>query len=78
MQMWLRAIVSFLFVFLFSFVLGGWFLMPYLPPVPNHPVTVFELEYWSTNWAGAVLGILLGGLSAWSILRKERKTQKQG
>lgn len=71
--MWVGAIGSFLFVFPFAFVLGGWFLMPYLPPVPDHPVTVFEIEYWSTNWAGAVLGIVLGGLSAWSVVRSERK-----
>jgi len=75
--MWLKAIVSFLFVFVFAFVLGGWFLMPHLPPVPDHPVTVFETEYWTTNWAGAVLGVVLGGMSAWSILRSEPKTAKQ-
>ena len=65
-----RAITSFIVVFILAFFLGGWFLMPVLPPVPDHPVSVFELEYWTTNWAGAVLGIILGGLSAWSILKK--------
>lgn len=73
--MWVKAIVSFLFVFLFAFVLGGWFLMPHLPPVPDHPVTTLDAEYWTTNWAGAVLGLVLGGLSAWSVLRKSRKEQ---
>ncbi len=76
--MWIKAIVSFLFVFLFAFVLGGWFLMPYLPPVPDHPVTVVDAEYWTTNWAGAVLGLALGGLSAWSIVRTERKKLATG
>jgi membrane associated rhomboid family serine protease len=66
-----KAVISFLAVFVLAFVLGGWFLMPHLPPTPDHPVTVFEAEYWKTNWAGAVLGIILGGLSAWSVLRKE-------
>jgi hypothetical protein len=65
------AIISFVVVLAMVFVLGGLFLMPYLPPVPRHPVTVFELEYWTTNWAGAVLGILLGGLSARSILKRD-------
>jgi len=75
--MWPKAIFSFVFVFLGGFVLGGWFLMPHLPPVPDHPVTVFEAEYWTTNWAGAILGLVLGELSARSILRKGRKTAKQ-
>lgn len=44
--------------------------MPHLPPVPSHPVSVFEAGYWTTNWAGAVLGILLGALSARSVLKK--------
>jgi hypothetical protein len=68
-----KAIVSFIVVFVIGFVLGGWFLMPHLPPTPDHPVTVFEAEYWTTNWAGALLGLLLGGLSAWSVLKKQRK-----
>ncbi len=65
-----KAITSFIVVFVFGFVLGGWFLMPHLPPVPNHPVSVFEAEYWTTNWAGALLGLILGSLSAWSVIRK--------
>lgn len=71
-----RAIVSFIVVFAFAFVLGGWFLMPHLPPVPDHPVSVFEAEYWTTNWAGALLGVALGSLSAWSVLRKDRAHPK--
>lgn len=67
-----NAIISFIFVFAGCFFLGGWFLMPHLPPVPPRPVTVFELEYWTTNWAGAVLGLVLGGLSARSVLKKGR------
>ena len=76
--MWVRAGVSFVVVFLFAFVLGGWFLMPHLAPVPDHPITVFEMDYWTINWAGAVLGLVLGTLSAWSVLRKARKTQAAG
>jgi len=68
----MRAASSFIFVFILGFFLGGWFLMPYLPPVPNHPVHAFELEYWTTNWAGAVVGVILGSLSARSVRRKDR------
>ena len=67
---YISAMVSFALVFVFAFVLGGWFLMPYLPPVPDRPVTVFEREYWTTNWAGALLGAILGGLSARARLRQ--------
>ena len=67
-----KAIVSFILVFAFAFFLGGWFLMPHLPPVPDHPVSVFEGEYWTTNWAGALLGLVLGGLSARSVLKKQQ------
>lgn len=68
---YVSACISFIVVFVFVFFLGGWFLMPHLPPTPDHPVTVFEIEYWTTNWAGAALGIILGGLSARSILKKK-------
>src|SRR5258707_6801940 len=74
--MWARAIISFIFVFIFAFILGGWFLMPHLPPVPDHPVHVWELEYWTTNWAGALLGIVLGTWSFRAVVDKAR-TQEQ-
>ena len=70
---YLRACISFVVVAAIGFVLGGWFLMPYLPPVPDRPISIFETEYWTTNWAGALLGLILGGLSAWSVLRQAAK-----
>ena len=73
----MRAIVSFVVVFVLAFVLGGWFLMPHLPPTPDHLVTVFELEYWQTNWAGALCGLVLGLLSARSVVRQERQRTAQ-
>jgi hypothetical protein len=69
-MLYAKAVASFLIVSAVAFVLGGWFLMPHLPPVPERPVTVFEAEYWTINWAGALLGLVLGGLSARSVLRK--------
>lgn len=54
------AAFSFQFVFIGTFILAGWFLMPYLPPTPDHPVTVFEGDYWKDNWIGYLLGIGLG------------------
>ena len=70
---WVSASISFVIVFVFAFILGGWFLMPYLPPIPDRPISVFELEYWTGNWAGALLGLILGGLSTRSILKKTQR-----
>ncbi len=66
------AVVSFLFVFAGVFFLAGLFLMPYLPPVPARPVTVFEGAYWTTNWIGVLLGLILGGLSAYLTLKRAK------
>jgi hypothetical protein len=63
------AVLAFLVVFAIVFFLAGWFLMPHLPPTPKVPVSVFELAYWTNNWAGAVLGLLLGGFSARASLK---------
>ena len=67
---YVSAFISFAFVFAGVFFLAGWFLMPYLPPVPDHPVSFVEAEYWKDNWAGSVLGFVLGALSARSVLKK--------
>jgi hypothetical protein len=66
-------IVSFVTIFVFVFFLGGWFLMPHLPPVPNHPISALELDYWKGNWAGAVLGLILATASARSAHRKQQR-----
>ena len=71
---WVSAIISFIIVFVLSFVLGGWLLMPHLPPVPDRPISWVETEYWTDNWAGVLLGLILGGLSARSILKKADRT----
>ena len=70
---YISALISFAFVFVGVFFLAGWFLMPHLPPVPDHPVSAFEGEYWQDNWIGYLLGAVLGALSAWSVLRKGTK-----
>jgi hypothetical protein len=70
------AFVSFAFVFAGVFFLAGWFLMPHLPPVPDHPVSAFEAGFWKDNWIGYLLGAVLGGLSVRSILKKEKKGGK--
>jgi len=74
---YVSALISFAFVFAAVFILAGWFLMPHLPPVPDHPVSVFEGEYWKDNWIGYLLGAVLGGLSARAVLKKPA-TKKLG
>jgi membrane associated rhomboid family serine protease len=71
------AAVSFLVIFIFGFFLGGWFLMPYLPPVPTRPISPFESEYWSDNWAGLLTGLVLGSLSAWQELRRRKRLEER-
>ena len=68
-----KAVVSFIVVFVLGFVLGGLFLMPYLPPKPARLVSALEADYWTTNWAGALVGLILGGLSARSVLRQQTR-----
>lgn len=74
---YILAIVAFSLIFVLVFVLGGWFLMPHLPPTPDHPVSAFELEYWSTNWIGALFGLVFGGLSAQATLRKMKAVDER-
>ncbi len=64
---WLSAGISFIIVFVIVFILGGWFLMPHLPPIPLRPISAYELDYWTDNGAGALLGLILAGLSYRSI-----------
>jgi hypothetical protein len=56
-------------LFLGVFVLSGLFVSPYVPPYPKEPVSVLEIEYWTTNWVGLVLGVVCVVLSA----RMERR-----
>jgi hypothetical protein len=70
-----RAFCSFAFVFLGVFILAGWFLMPWLPPYPDHQVRVFEGEYWTDNWVGCLLGTILGALSVRSTLKIAAKKE---
>lgn len=67
---YISAAISFVFVFIPVFFIAGWFLMPYLPPVPDHPISAFEGDYWKDNWIGCLLGAILGGVSARSRLKK--------
>jgi hypothetical protein len=73
---YVSASISFLFVFAGVFFLAGWFLMPHLPPVPDHPVSFVEGEYWRDNWIGYLLGAVFGILSARSVIRKADRGQK--
>lgn len=66
------AVVSFVVVFAAGFFIGGMLLMPYLPPTPDRPVSFVEGAYWVDNWAGVLLGLVLGALSARAVLRKHK------
>ena len=57
---YVSAAMTFVLMFAVGFFFGGWILMPHLPPVPDHIVHVWELEYWTNNWAGVILGLAIG------------------
>ena len=69
---YVSAISSFIVVFGGVFFLAGWLLMPHLPPVPDRPVSAFEVEYWIDNWAGVVLGVIFGTISAHMALKQKQ------
>jgi len=73
---WISAGISFIIVFVIVFILGIWFLMPHLTPIPERPISLYELDYPTDNWAGALLGLILAGLSARSIIKKNTNTKK--
>jgi hypothetical protein len=73
---YVSATISFLFVFAGVFFVAGWWLMPHLPPVPDHPVSALEAEYWKDNWIGYLLGTVLGALSARSVIKKADREKK--
>lgn len=66
---YLSATFSFVFVFICVFFLCGWFLMPYLPPTPTRPISVFDSAYWTDNWVGFILGTIMGYVSFKSSLK---------
>lgn len=70
------TLIAFALVFLIVFVLAGLFLMPHLPPTPSRPVAPFETAFWTDNWAGAVAGLVLGGLSARSTWRRSSRVKQ--
>jgi len=70
---YILAIFSFLFVFACIFFVCGFFLMPYLPPRPSQPISVFDGAYWVDNWPGYILGTIVGFLSARSSLKSSDK-----
>ena len=67
------AIVSFVLVFVCIFFLSEWFVAPHLSFLPSVPVTVRDHQFMVSNWAGIALGILLGLVSARSIVFRKKK-----
>ncbi|MHC4714833.1 MAG: hypothetical protein ACYTAN_16445 [Planctomycetota bacterium] len=70
------ACVSFVFVFAVVFLLSGLLIMPFVPPYPDRPVTIFEGAYWYDNWPGLLLGCALGVLAAWRTLKFEDRKRR--
>ncbi len=67
------ALVSFAGVFVCVFVLSGWYVTPYMPAMPDIPSTIREPAFWTSNWPGVILGVLLGLISAKSVFFTKKK-----
>ena len=71
---WITASVSFVLVGTGTFFLTGWFFLPHpTEPQPGERIiSMFKAVNWAHNWWGYPLGLLVGILSAWSILKKHK------
>ncbi len=63
-----RATAWFVVLFLIGFGVGGLYLMPHLPPLTG--MTPGGSFYWERNWAGALLGGVIGLVAARTVLRR--------
>jgi len=66
---WFTVAMSFAFMFGCGFFLGGIFVLPFVSPGIVRQISIFEGAYWVHNWAGAIVGVAFGYLSARATLR---------
>ena len=64
-----RAVGWFVVLFVIGFAVGGLYLMPHLP-VPRPGLATGSWGYWEQNYAGAVVGGILGLLAARTVLQR--------
>jgi hypothetical protein len=66
------ALFSFVVVFACVFFLSKQYVTPHLPKSGDISAAMSDPAFWSANWAGVVLGAVLGVLVASAFMRRRR------
>jgi hypothetical protein len=67
------AFVAFVVVFACVFLLSKQYVTPHLPSSGDISAAVNDPAFWTANWAGLVLGSILGLSVASTMLRKRNR-----
>lgn len=69
----LLAVIGFLFGFAGIFYVVGTFITKPLPPMKEIPEKIATPEFWTSNWQGALGGLLVGVVLAFLLLKRKPK-----
>ena len=67
------ALVAFAVVFACVFLLSRQYVTPHLPKSGDISAAMNDPAFWTANWAGVVLGGVLGLFVASTVMRKRKK-----
>ena len=67
------ALVAFAVVFGCVFMLSKQYVTPHLPKAGDVSAALNDPAFWAANWAGVVLGGVLGLFVAGTVMRRRRK-----
>ena len=67
------ALVAFAVVFACVFLLSRQYVTPHLPKSGDISAAFNDPAFWTANWAGVVLGGVLGLFVAGTVMRKRKK-----
>jgi heme/copper-type cytochrome/quinol oxidase subunit 2 len=71
------AFVSFAVVFACVFLLSKQYVTPHLPSSGDISAAMNDPAFWTANWAGLVLGSVLGLFVASTVLRSRKRKGKK-
>ena len=71
------AFVSFVIVFACVFLLSKQYVTPHLPSSGDLSAAMNDPAFWTANWAGLVLGSILGLFVASTVLRNRNRKRKK-
>jgi cell division protein FtsX len=67
------ALVAFAVVFACVFLLSRQYVTPHLPKSGDISAAFNDPAFWTANWAGVVLGGVMGLFVAGTVMRKRKK-----